>query len=300
MLKLIAIALSAFVFSSLGLSQSSGTSFKEQTFNIKQNYKAPTRESLTMHRFGYENAPFKFFIQSGLHGNETTPVAFTKWLIQRLQNKQSLFFEEFNEDFVIDIVPVANPSGYAINSRYNGRGVNLNRNFGVLFGQSKEWMGKSAFSEYETQVIRKMLVDNKYTAAVDVHGYVNWIVTPSAPSAVFKKAVVERSMVNEYESWINLLKQSSKNLGSYIVKSSAELGDGGSFEDFAYWQGRALAYCLELRDYVRRSPTEEEFVKYERHLVEVFKASVSIRKASSDKISAETRMTLPFSIEISH
>ena len=82
------------------------------------------------------------------------------------------------ENIEIDFIAIANPDAHG-KSRLNSNSVNLNRNFGVLWGISKEPPGESAFSEAETKALRKLFNNRKYLSAMDVHGYVNWVVLPT-------------------------------------------------------------------------------------------------------------------------
>ena len=165
----------------------------------------------------------RFLIQGGLHGNEILTSKFVRWLIERVANNQSPLNEIDNIE--IDFIPVANPDSHG-KSRLNSNNVNLNRNFGVLWGISKEPPGASAFSEAETKAVKRLFTDRKYLSAMDVHGYVNWIVLPTRLSRNKLK----------YNKWISETRKNIKILpGKYHIKFAGDLGDGGAFEDWAFW-----------------------------------------------------------------
>jgi hypothetical protein len=102
-------------------------------------------------------------------------------------------------------VPMVNPDGYVYNqtlyprgggmwrknrSLVNGYayGVDLNRNFGYNWGydnsgssnyaSDETYRGLSAFSELETQALRKLCQENKFITAINYHTYSNEMVYP--------------------------------------------------------------------------------------------------------------------------
>lgn len=84
---------------------------------------------------------YSFYIQGGLHGNEKLTVDFVLWLAERVKSKSSLINLLDKHRINIDFKPIANPFGYANSLRYNENAVNLNRNFGVNWGLSREKSG---------------------------------------------------------------------------------------------------------------------------------------------------------------
>ena len=89
-------------------------------------------------QLGKKESDYKFFIQSGLHGNEKLPPQFVIWLAKRFNQGKSLLNKLNKSDVSIDFVPHSNPDGIRVKSRYNANGVNLNRNYSVLWGISKK------------------------------------------------------------------------------------------------------------------------------------------------------------------
>ncbi len=180
----------------------------------------------------------KFYIQAALHGNEKLTTEFVYWLAQSLNNGSStlLGLNLETSGIQIDLVPIANPNGYKKGSRYNSNHVNLNRNFPVFWGLTQENPGLYSLSEPETQAIAKIFAKSSYTAAIDIHGFTNMIVTPSH----YKNS-------STYEKWLKAVeKTTKKHLSVYAVKNGKDLGDGGAFEDWAFWQKGTPALCLEM------------------------------------------------------
>ena len=77
---------------------------------------------LAMTVFG--NGVQPVLVIGGIHGSEPTSVDVAEGLLKAIrQNPQSI------GDASVAIIPVANPDGCLVKSRYNARGVDLNRNF---------------------------------------------------------------------------------------------------------------------------------------------------------------------------
>jgi len=85
----------------------------------------------------------------------------------------------------VTLIPVMNPSGYAKNTRQNGRGVDINRNGDLDWDKIKgqetpagqkygpgayDWKGESPLSEPELQTFRAICEAGNYVAFLDVHG----------------------------------------------------------------------------------------------------------------------------------
>jgi hypothetical protein len=236
----------------------------------------------------YEFKQAKFYIQAGLHGNEALTTSFAWWLAARLNNNTSTLLKLPVQELSVDIIPMANPDGARNLSRYNARSVNLNRNFSVLWGESKENPGTSAFSESETRAIRSLFKSNNYDASVDIHGYVNWIVLPSKPKSTNQLSM--SSLV--YQRWRQSLTGITKKLlPRHVIKTAGSLGDGGAFEDWAFWQMKVPSLCLEMsspKRFVSDSdgqPSTDQFIKYEAYLSEVFKSSLKLKQRTELVIS---------------
>jgi len=230
-------------------------------------------------------AKYHFYIQGGLHGNEILTSKFVFWLSRRLRNNKGPL-SSFEKNLVaFDLVPIANPDGVSGKTRNNNKGVNLNRNFSYLWGLSRENPGSTSFSEPETKSIRHLFTQNNYTAAVDVHGYINWIVAPSKPNSA--QAAAHPKPASRYTEWTTALKKQTQLFDStYKFKTASELGDGGAFEDWAFWEQGSLAFCLEMAssfrygfDYdqkTKKNTQQDLFIKYEKFIYNMFRHAIKI------------------------
>ena len=204
-------------------------------------------QSTKLHTYEYSTSadPKHFiYIQGGLHGNEFLASEFVLYLSKQLEKKTGPLAALKNYQFVI--LPYANPSGTSLASRLNSRKINLNRNFGMFWSESRENFGISAFSETETSQIRDILKSKPFTAAIDVHGFINWFVMPSTPANAAKKQKISLADTARYAFLEKTLKANLPE--NYELKKALELGDGGAFEDWAFWSEKIPAFCLELFD----------------------------------------------------
>lgn len=237
---------------------------------------------------------YRFLLQSGIHGNERGAILFNAWLIKRLQAGEGPL-SQLSEFASFDFIPVANPDGYLSKQRYNSQQVNLNRNFSIMFGRTRENPGAKSFSEPETRAVKSVLKKFKYTAAVDIHGYINWIVAPSNPLIFGNFTDYTPDQLKNYRKWMDSLNKNLPKLTGYELHTAAGLGDGGAFEDWAFWGNQTYAFCLEVTG---RSDTEEtksvddaKFFEYENFLFHMFASAIQLHNENpvSPQIASQNR-----------
>lgn len=107
--------------------------------------------------------PKTTLIIGGTHGNEPATISLV---------------ESFTEgpawaalrDFPIVLLPLANPDGYARGTRYNARGVDLNRNCGFNWrADSEEPAGPGPWSEPENIALREFILSSQPARIVSLH-----------------------------------------------------------------------------------------------------------------------------------
>lgn len=235
---------------------------------------------------------YRFYIQSGLHGNEEFTTVFAHWLIKRIESGESRL-NNLPIGTVIDFLPIANPDSFG-SHRYNANDVNLNRNFNVLWGLSSEPTGNNSFSEPETKAIKALFQKRDYLAAIDLHGYLDWLVLPS-PHTYVKNHPTANEKQPVYQAWKSrMIKAQRKHLTHYKLKTAGGLGDGGAFEDWAFWEEGVLSVCLELSQPTRviydakKDKIVDSFLKYEGFIAEVFSSAISMEKEKIEHLFARS------------
>ena len=103
-------------------------------------------------------------IVATIHGSEPAGTALVEYLSDHLSQDRSLL-----ERRRIVIVPVANPDGMVRNSRFNARGVDLNRNFAAGNRQNNRRNGMTALSEPEASVISQLIRRYQPDRIVSIH-----------------------------------------------------------------------------------------------------------------------------------
>ena len=250
---------------------------------LEKSYLSTQGKEIGLHRLMNaepSEITYRFYIQAGLHGNEVDTSLFADWLMRRIKNNKGPL-AELPAGTLIDIVPKASPDTYKV-SRYNKNDVNLNRNFSVLWGKSREAPGASAFSEKETQAVRALFEKQRYHASIDIHGYINWIVVPSPPSFI---EAASNSLKKKYHEWSRSVLRHLQGLRGYELKKAGELGDGGAFEDWAFWSQGTLSLCLEMT----RFPSEKKFVSYEKFISKSFDTAIEITNGGPEMVKVASK-----------
>jgi len=103
-------------------------------------------------------------IMATIHGDENAGTPLTHELIDHLMDNP----QYFNKRKVV-IMPVSNPDGFAVNSRYNSRGVDLNRNFEAANRENNQVNGFKGLSEPESQFIKKVIAKYNPNRILTLH-----------------------------------------------------------------------------------------------------------------------------------
>jgi len=135
------------------------------------------------------------WVLGGHHGDEVAGYEAAVWLAERLSEGDAAepSVRELLDHRTVWVVPWVNPDGVMDATRYNGAGVDLNRNYGVEWSSREQRAGSGPFSEPESQAMRRLGGLVRPAAGLALHsgavnvGYV-WNHTespaPDAPSLV--------------------------------------------------------------------------------------------------------------------
>ena len=99
-----------------------------------------------------------------IHGNEPAGTPLVQRLVNYLQSKPSLLVGR-----KVVLVPVANPDGMANNSRYNAKGVDLNRNFAAANRRNSALHGYAPLSEPEAAAIASVIRKYSPDRIISIH-----------------------------------------------------------------------------------------------------------------------------------
>lgn len=149
--------------------------------------------------FMYKSSP-TLFITSGVHGNEKNAVASLYLTLRTLfQTKEAFSALSRTKMFIL---PCVNPSGINLNSRNNGNGVDVNRNFPTKGWTQTETSGTSAGDQKETQFV--MAIANQCKSiflnsisnipmSIDVHNFIHIVDDGTSNDGRMLYAVTSRS-----------------------------------------------------------------------------------------------------------
>ena len=223
-----------------------------------------------------DNAKHRFLIIGGTHGDEVLTSEFVVWLYKRTATGKGRL-ARFGNDVSFDFIPALNIDSYS-KRRNNANGVNLNRNYSINWGESSEHFGLKPFSESETKLVQSLYSKFNYTAAVDVHGYTEWVVAQSKPITMVEK--VNKENFYKYREWFNSLRDNLYKLpgGDYQLVTDMSLEDGGAFEDWSFWQMNTPAFCLEMSSEYKKEEHEKLYFKYESYLYSMFKKAADLER----------------------
>jgi len=104
------------------------------------------------------------FILATIHGDEKAGTPLVRQLERYLQQHPELL-----EGRRVVLMPTANPDGAARNSRYNTRGIDLNRNFSTANRINSSRFGHKPLSEPEARAIEQLIRQYAPDRIVSIH-----------------------------------------------------------------------------------------------------------------------------------
>jgi len=103
------------------------------------------------------------------HGNEymsaELPLLLAQYLTQNYGSNPAV--TDLVDNREIWVIPMVNPDGRESGSRYNANGVDLNRDYGYMWGSG--WGSPGPFSQPEIKVMRTNALDNNFVLSLSYH-----------------------------------------------------------------------------------------------------------------------------------
>lgn len=197
-------------------------------------------------------------IIGGHHGDETIAPRIVVEVARKLLEKSPPFDEVTPRGSII-FVPLLNPDGLNDGSRYNRRGVDLNRNYSWHWEAKEFRPGAHAFSEPETQAIQSLSTLgvshtelNVHSGATNLAWVWNWTTTPSPHETVLQEIA---------EAYASRCAQE----GFWLTNGAEWYVTYGDATDWAYGTRGNLSFTLEISD-EKSPPQAEEASIIEDHL----------------------------------
>jgi hypothetical protein len=134
------------------------------------------------------------------------------------------------------IIPMVNPDGRTMNSRYNANGIDLNRDYGYMW--DGEGGSPAPFSQLETKVMREHALDNSFVFSLSFHcsgDIVNYIWNYKGQPVADHDVVVDLS--NQYGS----------HNGYWVVEGFDWYQTKGDLNDFSYGCRGDIDWTIEVQ-----------------------------------------------------
>ncbi len=180
----------------------------------------------------------------GVHGDEPLGVLLAQQTLKMLQSG------DFPCPWIL--IPCLNVDGYKNNTRVNGRGVDLNRNY-----PSKSWSpehekerynpGPKPASEVETRGVVELLTDFSPRLVIHCHSWKPMVVCAGKPG-------------------LRDAERLSKSSG-YEVKPEIGYPTPGSLSQYGWWDNKIPVICIEEAD--EESPNSV-WPRFEQGMREIF------------------------------
>lgn len=187
-----------------------------------------------------EDEPAIYF-DGAIHGDEKIAWAVGFELIKYIMN--SYGFDPYINYLVANreiwIVPMLNPDGYVASSRYNGRSVDLNRNFGWMWG-NEAYCGTDVFSENEATAFYNLFVKQPFVIYTSYHAGTIYISNPwsyTTHDSIPEKFLTWH-LAQGYSSRYNNYPYGQGSIGMYPIN--------GSSKDYTYGIQGEVSWSIEL------------------------------------------------------
>ena len=134
------------------------------------------------------------------------------------------------------VVPVVNPDGLVANTRQNGRGVDLNRNYGL--GWRPDSLGGPApFSEPETRNMEWLVTHSQAVTMVTMHTCINIVLYPPLQHVA--------GLTEDHARFVALGEDMAAAMGSTHSTSADDYETTGEMIDWSYYATRGLNFTIE-------------------------------------------------------
>ena len=200
----------------------------------------------------------KVILFAGVHGNEKESVFALYYLFKDICEhwKENKVLEYLRWNVIFEIVPLANPWGFANGANINVRGVNINHNFddidhAIGYGQDQDLPGQEGeypFSEKETQYLKSVIDDNKDAVVYfDFHTFVESTrYTYHDFDPMYKSSEYNMPMANAAINHIDYIRRHWEDDYTHDTLDPAKVYSGIVYNTLG---GHAYSYAMSLGVY---------------------------------------------------
>jgi predicted deacylase len=214
------------------------------------------------------------------HGNEKSSteaaIAVMDYL---LVNQDNSAVREILKTFSIYILPLVNPDGHAADTRTDSQGIDINRDYSFPLRKAED-----SFRTESTQLIRKLMEQVRFQAAIAYH---------SGMEAILWPACYTDSPPTDLALFRSLSKKTAMGFGRYL-QSFQDYPSEGEFIDFAYSTYGTLAITMEVSE--EPMPSEQVLLKVVERSVKGSLAYIEgLRDYRLGRLDLEDENPSPFS-----
>ncbi len=199
-----------------------------------------------------ENEPEVHF-EANIHGDEKITWGVLMELVKYLASgygSDTLVTRLVNER-EIWLLPMVNPDGYETPTRYNGNGVDLNRNWGWMWGGGISPAGSAPMSEPESRAQLGHIMRHPFVTYVSYHSGTEFISHPWSYTYARYNTIPELTLIN----WL------SARYDHYTHYNFGQGADSmysinGSTKDFNYGYDGSMGWSIEVHN-IKTPPASE-------------------------------------------
>ncbi|HMN67384.1 MAG TPA: DUF2817 domain-containing protein [Bdellovibrionales bacterium] len=189
-------------------------------------------------------------LMGGVHGDEPLGVLLAQQTLEFLKADASMAQPQVTVPWIL--IPCLNVDGYKKNTRVNGRGVDLNRNY-----PSKSWTREHEKERYNPGA--------SPGSEAEVKAIVNLIRTTS-PRLIIHCHTWKPMVVCAGEGGMKDAQRLSRSSG-YEVKPEIGYPTPGSLSQFGWWDNRIPVICIEEAD---EAPPDTVWPRFADGMREIF------------------------------
>lgn len=189
--------------------------------------------------------------EGDIHGDEKIGWAITFELLKCLIRNygSDTLITRLVDTREIYLLPMYNPDGYISSSRYNGNSVDLNRNWGWMWGDEIS-QGASPFSEPENRAVLAHIWRNPVVTFVSYHAGTTFISHPWSYCYSYQNTIPELNLIQflsaRYDHWTHYTYGQGAD-SMYLIN--------GSTKDFDYGYGM-MGWSIEV--HLQKTPPASE------------------------------------------
>ncbi len=220
--------------------------------------------------------PDTIFVNGTHHGDEKSSTEAPLGLIDYIiRNQDDSLVAQITGQYSLYFVPVINPDGHVAHERENAQGIDLNRDYSY-----PELPDDEAFFAPETVVIKELVDEVGFTAAVALHSGIEEVIWPWCYTG---------DPTDDHDTFYTISETYALAMDmDRYMQSYFDYPTDGEFIDYVYWKDGTLAVTSEISN--DKTPPASQLQFYVDRTVEgtmAFMEAVAAIKSGALEIRSE-------------